>query len=118
TKDSEPKNAVPTPPATMPPYVYDEPYGTRRDTAANACDDKTYGKPQIHGDVSMGVAAGHVSGSYQAAGINATKALGTCDDPKGHVGLSISVEQDNLNHRHTGRPWPQDHPSSSRSPNP
>ena len=103
---SEPENpAMTSAPDAMPPYVYAETYGSRRDAAAKACDDRTYGQPQIHGSVDMGVAAGnHVSGNYQAAGIAMTKALGSCDDPKGLVGVSINVEQSNGNHRHPGRP--------------
>ena len=105
--DPEPGNAAaaPSPRDALPPYVYAEPYGTRRDAAAKACDDNTYGQPQIHGSVEMGVAGGNrVGGNYQAASIAMTKALGSCGDPKGLVGVSIHVEQDNANRRRPGRP--------------
>lgn len=94
-----------TPSAPTLPAPYDETYGTRRDAAQKGCDDKTYGQPQIHGSIGMGVAAGNrVSGNYQTGTIAVTKALGSCDDPKGTVRASISVGQSNVNFRRGGRP--------------
>ena len=88
------------------------------DAAANAivdaadshkatCDDANYGKPQIHGDIGMGVVAGnHVSGNYQTGTFNVTKATGSCDHPTGSMGLSISVGRGNFDdHRRRGRNW-------------
>jgi hypothetical protein len=95
-----------TPPsAPAPPSPYDETYGTRRDAAQKECDDKTYSQPQVHGSFGVGVAGGNrVSGNYQTATIVATKALGSCDDPKGIVRASISVSKSNVNLRRGGRP--------------
>ena len=87
------------------PAPYDETYGTRRDAVQTGCDDKTYGQPQVHGSIGMGVAAGNrVSGNYQTGTIAVTKALGSCDDPKGIVRVSINVNKSNVNFRRRGRP--------------
>lgn len=94
-----------TPGAPSLPAPYDEPYGTRRDAAQKGCDDATYGEPQVHGNVGMGVAAGsHASGNYQTGTITVTKALGSCDDPKGIVSASITVSKSNVNSRRRRRP--------------
>lgn len=94
-----------TPVAPMLPGPYAETYGTRRDAQQNGCDDAAYAKPQVHGSVGMGVAAGnHVSGNYQTGTIATTKALGSCDDPKGIVGASISVSKESINYRRGSRP--------------
>ena len=84
---------------------YDATYGTRRDAAQKACDDKTYGQPQVHGSVGVGVASGkRVSGNYETATLDVTKALGSCDDPKGIVSASITVSKSNDNLRHRRHP--------------
>lgn len=89
-----------------PPYVADPDATGAQAGAPPACDDKTYGEPQVHGSIGMGIVAGsHLSGNYQSGTVQVTKALGTCDDPTGFVGLSISVGQGNFNHRHRGRRW-------------
>ncbi|MEO8803993.1 MAG: hypothetical protein ABI304_01210 [Rudaea sp.] len=77
------------------------------DSHKPACDDSSYGKPQVHGDIGMGVVAGsHVSGNYQTGTLNITKATGSCDHPTGGIGLSISVGRGNFNDRgRGGRHW-------------
>ena len=62
-------------------------------TAAVTCDDSTYNKPQVHGDVAMGVVSGsHIgTGSYQSGAVNVTQNMGSCDHPTGSVGISIGV---------------------------
>jgi hypothetical protein len=107
TAPPDPAASTAAPPSAPPlPAPYDEPYGTRRDAAQKKrCDDETYGQPQVHGSVGMGVAAGNrVSGNYQTGTITVTKALGSCDDPKGIVSASISVSQSNVNSRRRSRP--------------
>jgi hypothetical protein len=98
--------AAPALPAPMLPIVYDDDDGDLQASGAKACDDKTYGQPQVHGSIGMGIVAGsHVSGNYQTGTVQVTKALGSCDDPTGYLGLSISVGQGNFNHRHRGARW-------------
>ncbi len=68
-----------------------------------SCDDDTYGKPQVHGSVGMGVMAGdHVSGNYQTGTVNIAKAFGSCEEPRGGMSISIGVGQGHFNgpHRH------------------
>lgn len=77
----------------------------RPQASAPACDDRSYGQAQVHGSIGMGVVAGsHVSGNYQTGTVEVTKALGSCDDPKGVVDVSISIGQDNIKGRRRGRP--------------
>ncbi len=79
---------------------YDTTYGDRRDAAQEACDDKTYSQPELHGNVGMGVAASkHADANYETAELTASKALGSCDDPKGDVSASIRVTKSNVNFR-------------------
>lgn len=66
-----------------------------------ACDDSTYNKAQVHGSVSTGIFSGsHVgTGTYEGGNVNVTKRLGSCDDPRGGVNMSISVGASHLNGR-------------------
>lgn len=64
-----------------------------RVAAAPRCNDATYNQPQTHGSVSMGVAGGRFGGNYQAGTVSVVKNLGSCENPKGSVGFSISVGQ-------------------------
>ena len=108
--------AVTTTAATMPALENPPPSGAQYDANANAivdaadsrgsaaCDDATYGQPQVHGSIGMGVVAGnHVNGNYQTGSVRMTKALGSCDHPTGMVGLSIRVGQGNFNGGNYGR---------------
>ena len=106
-KNPAPANAVaPASLGPMLPIVYDDGTGNSQASAAKACDEKTYGQPQVHGSIGMGIVAGsHVSGNYQTGSVQVTKALGSCDDPTGYLGLSISVGQGNFNHGRRGRGW-------------
>ena len=90
------KASAPASTSTAPGVYYGDTSGrTYADTAdatVQSCDDSTYNQPQVHGSVGMGVVGGnHVSGNYQTGTINVSKALGSCDHPTGHVGISISV---------------------------
>lgn len=96
--------------STLPDLHYDEAANRAVDAADSAnrrldaegsskptCDDTTYGQPQVHGSVGMGVVAGnHISGNYQTGSVQATKALGSCDHPTGGVSLSIDVGRGNF----------------------
>ena len=76
------------------------------DSRARGCDDASYTKAQVHGDIGLGVVAGdHVSGNYQTGRVNVTKALGSCDNPTGAVSLSVQVGQGNFNGRDYRRHW-------------
>ena len=80
------------------PAPYTTTYGDRRDAAENGCDDETYGKPQVHGSVGMGVAASkRASANYETTELNVSKPLGSCDDPKGNVSASIRVTKSDVN---------------------
>ena len=69
--------------------------------ARNTCDDSNYGTPQVHGSVGMGVVAGNrVSGNYETGSVQVSKALGSCEDPKGFVSLSIDVGQGTIDRQH------------------
>jgi hypothetical protein len=69
--------------------------------ARTACDDSTYGKPQVHGSIGMGVVAGNrLSGDYETGSVQVSKALGSCEDPKGFVSVSIDVGQGNIDRQH------------------
>ena len=96
-----PPSDLPAPASTAPkpssaPGVY---YGDHRgrtaadeDVAVDDCDDATYGKPQVHGSVGMGVMSGsHVDGSYQQGTVSLSKAFGSCDHPGGGVSVSIGT---------------------------
>ena len=64
------------------------------DDATDSCDDATYNKPQVHGSVSAGVAAGnHVSGNYQAAAVNISKRRGDCKHSSGNMSITVSGSQ-------------------------
>jgi hypothetical protein len=103
---SEPKPA-PEPSATTDtgssntanlPAPYDTTYGDRRDAVENACDDKTYSKPQVHGSVGIGVAASkRASANSETTELDVSKPLGSCDDPKGNISASIRVTKSNVN---------------------
>jgi hypothetical protein len=61
---------------------------------SRACDDSSYSKPQMHGSVGMGVAAGnHFGGSYQGGQVNLSQRFGSCDDPKGSISISVGGSQ-------------------------
>jgi hypothetical protein len=98
-KSESPASTTPaSPDAVAMPAPYDQTYGARRDADEKGCDDATYTQPQLHGSVGMGVAAGdHFSGNYETATLVASKALGTCDHPKGDVAASITVTKGNIN---------------------
>jgi hypothetical protein len=98
-----------TPSTAVDPASVSEPfdttYGDRRDGVQEGCDDKTYGQPELHGSVGMGVAAAkHASANYETAELNASKALGSCDDPKGYVSASIRVTKSNVNFKRGNGP--------------
>jgi len=101
TNSDSPASPAPASPAAVAmPAPYDQTYGARRDAAEKGCDDATYAQPQLHGSVGMGVAAGsHFSGNYETATITASKALGSCDSPKGDVAASITVSKGNFSRR-------------------
>ncbi|MBE1161658.1 hypothetical protein [Dyella acidiphila] len=84
-------------PASAPGVYYGDHSGARgNDTAsAPACDDSTYNKAQVHGDVGMGVvSASHFgTGSYQSGNVNITQNTGSCDHPTGSMGISIGVSR-------------------------
>jgi hypothetical protein len=71
--------------------------------AASACDDATYNDAQVHGSVSTGVVAGsHVSGNYQGASVNISKALGSCEHPTGGIDFSVSGSEGHFHGRGRG----------------
>lgn len=80
-------------------YYGDHSNSTRAsDTAqagAPACDDSTYNKAQVHGDVGVGVVGGsHIgTGSYQSGAVSITQNTGSCDHPTGSVGISVGVSR-------------------------
>lgn len=67
------------------------------ETASNGCDDSTYNKTQVHGDVDMGVVSGsHVgTGTYEGGNVNIFQNTGSCDHPTGGMGISIGVSKFN-----------------------
>ena len=98
---------VPTKPAATQPGVdYDDPEdapGPGATSARRRCDDATYGQPQVHGDVTAGVVAGsRISGNYQSAAVNVSKAFGSCDHPMGGASISIDVGNGNFSGRRRG----------------
>lgn len=98
-------SATAAPPARPAPGVYygdtSGRLGTRDTGDAVACDDASYDKAQVHGSVSTGIFTGsHLgTGTYDSGNVNITKNLGSCDDPKGGVSMSISVGTSHLNGR-------------------
>lgn len=91
-------------PAATPPGAY---YGDTSGRMGNivasapACDDSTYNKPQVHGNVGMGVMSGNRigTGSYETGTVNVSKRYGSCDQPSGGVSMSISVGQSHFGPR-------------------
>ncbi|GAB2569276.1 hypothetical protein ISP15_03510 [Dyella jejuensis] len=86
-------------PATgpAPGVYYGDTSGARgnAETASTACDDSTYNKPQVHGDVGMGVVSGsHIgTGTYNSGDVSVTQNMGSCDHPTGSMGISIGVSR-------------------------
>jgi hypothetical protein len=80
-----------------PGVYYGDTSGARggNPTAAPACDDSTYNKAQVHGEVGMGVVSGsHIgTGSYQSGAVSVTQNTGSCDHPTGTLGISIGVNR-------------------------
>jgi hypothetical protein len=84
---------------TPPPGVY---YGDHSGARGNdetagvpVCDDSTYNKAQVHGDVGLGVvSASHFgTGTYQSGNVSVTQNTGSCDHPTGSMGISIGVSR-------------------------
>ncbi len=62
-----------------------------------ACNDATYGKPQVHGSVTTGVVGGgHWGGTFGGATVNLTKAFGSCEHPTGGVSFTVQGLQNNF----------------------
>ncbi|GLQ97176.1 hypothetical protein [Dyella mobilis] len=85
-------------PAASPGVYYGDTSGKRgneRTAGVPTCDDSTFNKPQVHGDVGMGVvSASHFgTGSYQSGAVSVTQNTGSCDHPTGSVGVSIGVSR-------------------------
>ena len=107
------QDAAPAHGGTAPGVYYGDTSGTTDaalaandpDTGADACDDATYNKTQVHGSIGMGVMSGsHASGSYQTGTVNLSKAFGDCDHPSGGVSISIGGAQGHFDHdRRFGR---------------
>ncbi len=100
--DAAASHAAATQPA--PGVYYGDTSGRMGNTEvaeAPACDDSTYNNAQVHGSVSTSIFSGsHMgTGTYQAGNVNITKRLGSCDDPKGGVSMSISVGAGQFNGR-------------------
>ena len=99
--DASPASQPPT--HAAPGVYYGDTSGSMGDTGSGrtpACDDSTYNQPQVHGSVGMGVMAGnHFSGNYQTGSVSVSKRLGSCDDPKGGMSMSISVGGGRFNGR-------------------
>ncbi|GLQ52176.1 hypothetical protein ACFFJT_18900 [Dyella flava] len=84
------------PSAAAPGVYYGDTSGARGNDAsasAPACDDSTFTKPQVHGDVGVGVvsASHYGSGSFQSGNVSVTQNTGSCDHPTGTMGISIGV---------------------------
>jgi hypothetical protein len=93
-------NGKPPTSSNAPGVYYGDHSNTTRssDTAqagAPACDDSTYNKTQVHGDVGVGVVSGsHIgTGSYQSGDVTMVQNTGSCDHPTGSVGISIGVSR-------------------------
>lgn len=84
-------------PTAAPGVYYGDTSGRRGNDTASApvCDDSTYNKAQVHGDVGMGVVSGsHIgTGSYQSGAVSVTQNTGSCDHPTGTMGISIGVSR-------------------------
>ncbi|RDS86767.1 hypothetical protein [Dyella psychrodurans] len=85
--------------SNAPGVYYGDHSGARGGDTAQAgaptCDDSTYNKPQVHGDVGVGVVGGsHIgTGSYQSGNVSVVQNTGSCDHPTGSVGISIGVSR-------------------------
>jgi hypothetical protein len=85
-------------PSPAPGVYYGDTSGARGNQASGSapvCDDSTFNKPQVHGDVGVGVvSASHVgTGSYQSGNVSVTQNTGSCDNPTGTMGISIGVSR-------------------------
>jgi hypothetical protein len=90
-------NGHPAAASPAPGVYYGDTSGVRgnREAAVPVCDDSTYTKPQVHGDLGMGVVSGsHIgTGTYQSGAVSVVKNTGSCDHPTGSVGISIGVSR-------------------------
>jgi hypothetical protein len=92
-------NGKPPTASNAPGVYYGDHSGARSGDTAQAgaptCDDSTYNKTQVHGDVGMGVVSGsHIgTGSYQSGAVSMVQNTGSCDHPTGSVGISIGVSR-------------------------
>jgi hypothetical protein len=85
-------------PAPAPGVYYGDhsgPHGNDETAGVPTCDDSTYNKAQVHGDVGVGVVSGsHIgTGSYQSGNVNVIQNTGSCDHPTGSMGISIGVSR-------------------------
>lgn len=97
-KSSVTVNGHPAAISPAPGVYYGDTSGARGNEhagAAQACDDSTYNKAQVHGSVGMGVVGGsHIgTGSYQSGNVSVVQNTGSCDHPTGSVGVSIGVSR-------------------------
>jgi hypothetical protein len=96
---SNASSAKPASASTAPGVYYGDTSGAtvaanNSNAATDSCDDATYKKPQVHGRVAVGVAAGnHVSGNYQSGTVNITKPLGDCKHPTGILSITAHASQ-------------------------
>ena len=95
---AQPKRANSLPGSDAPGVYYGDTSGrTYADSHAGEsrdCDDSNYNKPQMHGSVGMGVAAGHhFGGSYQGGQVNLSQRFGSCDEPTGSISISVGGSQ-------------------------
>jgi heterodisulfide reductase subunit A-like polyferredoxin len=98
---SNASDARPASASTAPGVYYGDTSGvavggaaSNPDAAADSCDDATYNKPQVHGSVAVGVAAGNrVSGNYQSGTVNVTRPLGDCRHPTGILIITAHASQ-------------------------
>jgi hypothetical protein len=92
-------NGAPPSASNAPGVYYGDHSGARGGNTAQAgapaCDDSTYNKTQIHGDVGVGVVSGsHIgTGSYQSGAVSMVQNTGSCDHPTGTVGISVGVSR-------------------------
>ena len=71
--------------------------------ATDSCEDATYNKPQVHGNVTVGVVAGNRgSGNYQSGTVNMTKPLGSCEHPTGTLSVTAHVSQGRFSYSRRG----------------
>ncbi|WP_233843269.1 hypothetical protein [Dyella sp. 2HG41-7] len=97
-KGSVTVNGHPAAISPAPGVYYGDTSGARGNDhagVAQACDDSTYNKAQVHGSVGMGVVGGsHIgTGSYQSGNVSVVQNTGSCDHPTGSVGVSIGVSR-------------------------